>query len=179
MEATQKVTKDWHRPVASDPDGGSFASYTDIRVIRGDEHWRSPTTSPSGGDTIAMALGLNRHLRGPELTDRLEELEVALAPFQMRPHWSVPPSCFCLKFIWASERPSQVDDLHTRGKMTTFGAEDYQRVYGSALDDFRRVADELDPSGKFRNAWAAGKIFGEEVQSVQAEVGVADVAAKT
>ena len=95
MEATQKVTKDWHRPVASDPDGGSFASYTDIRVIRGDEHWLSPTTSPSGGDTIAMALGLNRHLRGPELTDRLEELEAALAPFQMRPHWSLPPSCFC------------------------------------------------------------------------------------
>ena len=63
--------------------------------------------------------------------------------------------------------------------MTTFGAEDYQRVYGSALDDFRRVADELDPSGKFRNAWAAGKIFGEEVQSVQVEAGVTDVAAKT
>ena len=54
MEATWAVTKDWHLPPASDPDGRPFANYTDIRVIRGDEHWLSATTSHHGGDTIAM-----------------------------------------------------------------------------------------------------------------------------
>jgi hypothetical protein len=80
-------------------------------------------------------MGLNRNLRGPELTDALEALEAALAPFRMRPHW---------------------------GKMSRFAVADYEREYGAALDDFRRVANELDPGGKFRNGWALAKIFGEE-----------------
>jgi len=68
----------------------------------------------------------------------LKALEAALLPFQMRPHW---------------------------GKMSTYGLDDYERCYGSKLDDFRRVANELDPSGKFRNDWARAKIFGELAES--------------
>jgi len=61
MQATREVTKDWHLPAKSDPDGRPFANYTDIRVIRGDEHWMSATTSHHGGDTIAMAMGINKN----------------------------------------------------------------------------------------------------------------------
>ena len=69
-------------------------------MIRADEHWLSPTTSHHGGDTIAMAMGLNKNLRGEELLSGLRALEVALAPFKMRPHW---------------------------GKLSTFGVTDYER----------------------------------------------------
>jgi hypothetical protein len=79
-------------------------------------------------------MGLNKNARGEELTSALKALEAALLPFQMRPHW---------------------------GKMTSYSREDYERCYGSKLDDFRRVADTLDPAGKFRNDWAKAKIFGE------------------
>ena len=57
MAATAEVSKDWHLPPKCDPEGRPFANYTDIRVVRGDEHWMSPTTSHHGGDTIAMVMG--------------------------------------------------------------------------------------------------------------------------
>ena len=37
--------------------------------------------------------------------------------------------------------------------------DDYRRCYGSKLDDFCKVANELDPSGKMRNDWAEEKLF--------------------
>jgi xylitol oxidase len=133
MAATWEVSKDWHLPCSTDPEGKPFANYTDIRVIRGDEHWLSPTTSHHGGDTIAMAMGLNKNARGEVLVSALKDLEAALLPFQMRPHW---------------------------GKLSTYTHEDYKRIYGSKLDEFCRVANELDPSGKMRNDWAEEKLFG-------------------
>ena len=132
MQATREVSKDWHLPCPTDPDGAPFANYTDIRVIKGDEHWLSPTTSYHGGDTIAMAMGLNKNARGEVLTSALKAVEEALLPFQMRPHW---------------------------GKMSTYTHDDYRRCYGAKLDDFCKVANELDPSGKMRNDWAEEKLF--------------------
>ncbi len=53
------------------------------------------------------------------------QVEAALEPFGPRPHWG--------KIFTASPAAT---------------AARYPR-----LDDFRRLAAELDPSGKFRNAW--------------------------
>ena len=79
-------------------------------------------------------MGLNKNLRGEELLSGLKALETALAPFQMRPHW---------------------------GKLSTFGVADYERCYGEKLDNFRAVAESMDPTGKFRNEWVRRKIFGQ------------------
>ena len=80
-----------------------------------------------------MAMGLNKNARGDVLISALKALEDALSPFQMRPHW---------------------------GKMSTYTHADYRRLYGSKLDAFCRVANELDPTGKMRNDWAKEKLFG-------------------
>eukprot|EP01051_Picozoa_sp_SAG22_P002284 SAG22_NODE_100_length_20558_cov_10.189305_19_plen_235_part_00 len=135
MRATQAATKDWHLPPACDPTGQPTANYTDVRLIRADEQLLAATTSAGGGDTVAMAMGLNRRLADDpaELAATVGKLEAALAPFEMRPHW---------------------------GKLTTWGAAEYERAYGPALAEFRRVARALDPTGKFRNRWVAEKLFG-------------------
>lgn len=65
MELTREVSKQWHAAVTTDPRGRAFANYTDIRIIRADDtQLLSATTTAEGGDTIAMAMGLNQHLEG-------------------------------------------------------------------------------------------------------------------
>ncbi|EKX67361.1 FAD-binding protein [Streptomyces ipomoeae] len=55
----------------------------------------------------------------------VRQVEEALAPFEARPHW---------------------------GKVFTVPAVELKRLY-PRLDDFRALADTLDPTGKFRNAF--------------------------
>jgi len=64
----------------------------------------------------------------------LSIIEEALAPFNPRPHW---------------------------GKLFTLSPAQIQAHY-PRLKDFRALAQELDPQGKFRNAYVARYIFGEK-----------------
>ena len=41
-------------------------------------------------------------------------------------------------------------------------------LYGDRLLQFRALAQELDPHGKFRNEWAAEMIFGEGAEEEEA-----------
>ena len=88
-------------------------------------HWLSPTTSYHGGDTIAMAMGLNKNARGEVLTSALKAVEEALLPFQMRPHW---------------------------GKMHWSDAPTLRAAYGDdAWAAFAEQREAMDPTGVFLN----------------------------
>ena len=67
----------------------------------------------------------------PAVQTVLPRIEAALAPFNVRPHW---------------------------GKLFTMAPADIQRRY-PRLDDFQRLATDLDPAGKFRNAFIDDYIF--------------------
>lgn len=62
----------------------------------------------------------------------LPVLEEALAPFEPRPHW---------------------------GKLFELSPERVQAVY-PRMEDFRRLAEEMDPGGKFRNDYVDRYVFG-------------------
>jgi xylitol oxidase len=68
----------------------------------------------------------------PAVRQLLPVIERELAPFGVRPHW---------------------------GKLFTVPAADLQARY-ERLADFRKLARELDPRGKFRNAFLASTVFG-------------------
>ena len=48
-------------------------------------------------------------------------------------------------------------------------------LYGDRLTQFRALAQELDPHGKFRNEWAAEMIFGEGAEEEEAVAAAAVV----
>jgi alditol oxidase len=72
--------------------------------------------------------------RPAEVLAVLPQLESALAQFGVRPHW---------------------------GKLFVGSAEALEAVYPK-LPDFRRLAQEVDRGGKFRNAFLQGYVFGDE-----------------
>jgi alditol oxidase len=84
-----------------------------------------------GGD--AVAFHFSWVLDWPPVAAFLPALEAALAPFGARPHWGK-------LFLIPS---AQVCALYPR------------------CDDFRALACELDPGGKFRNAFLDRTVFGE------------------
>jgi alditol oxidase len=63
----------------------------------------------------------------------LPQIESALRPFGMRPHW---------------------------GKLFTASAEDVEAVYPK-LPEFRRLLETFDRAGKFRNEFIARYVWGE------------------
>lgn len=67
----------------------------------------------------------------PAVSRMLPHIEAALAPFAVRPHW---------------------------GKLFTMSAADIQPRY-PRLGDFQRLVQDLDPTGKFRNAFIDDYIF--------------------
>jgi xylitol oxidase len=83
-----------------------------------------------GGDTVAFHF---TWMREPAAVKRVvAELEAALAPFAARPHW---------------------------GKVFAADAAAIAPLY-DRLDDFRALADRLDPRGAFRNAWLEERVLG-------------------
>jgi len=72
-------------------------------------------------DSVAIHFTWQR--RPDEVAAVLPAIEDALAPFAPRPHW---------------------------GKVFTVAPDDVRARY-PRLDDFRRLAAEMDPAGKFRN----------------------------
>ena len=83
-----------------------------------------------GQDVVAIHFNWHKDWEG--VCEFLPKFEEALAPFEPRPHWG--------KLFELS--PGQVQARYPR------------------LDDFRDLAKDLDPDGKFRNAYVEKYIFG-------------------
>jgi xylitol oxidase len=88
--------------------------------------------SPQYG-RASVGIHFTWHRRQPEVERTLAEVEAVLAPFDARPHWG--------KLFTA--RAAQIAPLYER------------------LEDFRRLRDELDPRGAFRNHWLSSRVLGD------------------
>ncbi|GAB2983612.1 FAD-binding protein [Frigoribacterium salinisoli] len=92
--------------------------------------------SPSGGRQ-SVAFHFTWQRRADEVLAALPHVEEALAPFDPRPHW---------------------------GKVSTFGRDEMRRAY-PRLDEFAAHAADVDPDGRFRNAFLARTVLGGEDQA--------------
>ena len=102
---------------------------SEIRSIAADALWLSPFYEQD-----SIAFHFTWRPRPAEVLAVLPQIESALAPFSVRPHW---------------------------GKLFVGSAEALDAVYPK-LPDFRRLARELDSGGKFRNAFLRRYVFGGE-----------------
>jgi len=98
----------------------------EIRTIAADDLWMSPCHH-----VPCVAFHFSCRQDWPALKDVLPQLEAALAPFDVRPHW---------------------------GKMFTMPPETILSRYPKAAA-FRDLLGAHDPSGKFRNAFVERTIF--------------------
>jgi hypothetical protein len=131
LHAVQRVASKWGTPVASDPLGQPLLLYCELRVVRGDDLWLSQSTTADGGDTLALAFGMNKSdytaaMRGATA------LENQLAQFSMRPHWA---------------------KLHT---MTPSAV---TALYGDNWGKFVDLCAAHDPDHKFLNDWATSHLY--------------------
>jgi xylitol oxidase len=99
---------------------------TEIRTIAADD---MPMSMHHQRDSLAIHFTWKPE--EPAVRRLLPEIEAALAPFSVRPHWA--------KIFEISP--------------------DYLHPQYSALPQFRALAQELDPGGKFRNAYLQRNIF--------------------
>ena len=100
---------------------------TEIRTIAADD---LPMSMHYRRDSLAIHFTWKPE--EPAVRKLLPEIEAALAPFAVRPHW---------------------------GKIFEI-APSYLRQQYNDLPQFRALAQELDPTGKFRNAYLERNIFG-------------------
>lgn len=100
---------------------------SEVRSMAADELWLSNNYQRAG-----IGLHFTWKPLQPEVEALLPELEAALAPFDMRPHW---------------------------GKLFAADAQQLAPLY-PRFDDFRALARRLDPDGKFRNAFLDRNVFG-------------------
>jgi xylitol oxidase len=98
----------------------------EIRTVASDELWLSPS---GGRETAGFHITWLPHQADVEAA--LEHLELALAPFDARPHW---------------------------GKLFVADAARLAEVYPQ-LPRFRQLAGHWDPAGKFRNAFLDRYVF--------------------
>jgi len=102
---------------------------SEIRSIAADTLWLSPFSEQD-----SIAFHFTWQPRPAEVLAVLPQIESALAPFSVRPHW---------------------------GKLFVGSAEALEAVYPK-LPDFRRLAQGLDSGGKFHNAFLRRYVFGDE-----------------
>ncbi|MCA9858277.1 MAG: FAD-binding protein [Thermomicrobiales bacterium] len=88
-------------------------------------------SSAYGTDTVC--LHFTWQFEPEKVVEMLPAIEAALAPFDPRPHW---------------------------GKLFLATADELTPRYPK-MDDFRALANRLDPKGKFRNAFLERHVFGE------------------
>ncbi|MHA7143551.1 FAD-binding protein [Arthrobacter sp. TmT3-37] len=100
---------------------------SEVRSMAADELWMSNNYQRDG-----IGLHFTWKPLQPEVEALLPEIEAALAPLSVRPHW---------------------------GKLFLAGADQLAPAY-PRFDDFRRLALRLDPSGKFRNDFLDRTVFG-------------------
>ena len=107
----------------------SLLLVSEIRSIAADTLWLSPFSEQD-----SIAFHFTWQPRPAEVLAVLPQIESALAPFSVRPHW---------------------------GKLFVGSAEALEAVYPK-LPDFRRLAQGLDSGGKFHNAFLRRYVFGDE-----------------
>jgi xylitol oxidase len=100
----------------------------EIRSIAADSLWLSPFFEQD-----SIAFHFTWQPRPEEVLAVLPQMESALSPFGVRPHW---------------------------GKLFVGSAAEIEAAYPK-LPGFRRLAHELDSGGKFRNAFLRRYVFGE------------------
>ncbi len=100
---------------------------SEVRSMAADELWLSNNYQRAG-----IGLHFTWKPLQLEVEALLPELEAALAPLGMRPHW---------------------------GKLFAADAQQLAPHY-PRFDDFRALAQRMDPEGKFRNAFLDRKVFG-------------------
>ena len=107
---------------------GSSILYAEVRAVRGDGQLLSPYTcdDADGYDTVAITNGLCGSLGEARVLQAASVLEEALAPLRARPHW---------------------------GKLSAVTPKGLEDLYGERLVRFRQICDDVDPGGKFSNAW--------------------------
>ncbi len=127
LDAVRRVAERWGEPVASDPTGAPLLLYCELRVVRGDDLWLAPYATADGGDTLALAFGMNR-VAGKRVLEAASDMERAIAPFAPRPHWAKLHSM----------RPREVTAL-----------------FGDKWNAFCDLCERRDPGRKFVNQWAA------------------------
>jgi xylitol oxidase len=99
---------------------------SEIRTIAADELWMSPCYQRDG-----VAIHFTWQQKPREVLALLPQIEAALAPFAVRPHW---------------------------GKLFTLDPEVLQSRYPKYAD-FTALARQYDPEGKFRNHYLDTNIF--------------------
>jgi xylitol oxidase len=114
---------------------GASLLYAEVRAVRGGEQLLCPATcdSAEGSDTIAITHGMCGSLGEARVLQAAGVLEEALAPLRARPHW---------------------------GKLTSLTPGEIEELYGERLVTFRRHRHEVDPQGKFTNAWLDEMVVG-------------------
>lgn len=100
---------------------------SEIRSVAADDLWLSPSYQRAG-----VALHLTWKPQQAAVEALLPDLEAALAPFAVRPHWG------------------KLFQADAAALATSF----------PRLEDFRALADRLDPAGKFRNTFLERTVFG-------------------
>ena len=115
------------------------------QVKAGDGAWLSPHNKDPADATTDAYLGIHISFNGdPTLRKTIQEdflpvLEQALHPYGARPHWGKlgTPKLYCYSRL--------------------------QELYGKeALDQFQKLCQKHDPSGKFRNEFLQKLLFGKE-----------------
>ncbi len=101
---------------------------SEVRTIAADALWMSPCYGQAG-----VGLHFSWHRDLPAVQKLLPLIEVALAPFEARPHW---------------------------GKLFAMSPAHVQSLYRK-LPDFRDLLRAFDPLGKFRNAFLDAYVFGK------------------
>ncbi|WP_031497250.1 D-arabinono-1,4-lactone oxidase [Bryobacter aggregatus] len=100
---------------------------TEIRTIAADDLWMSPCYKRA-----SVAIHFTWKQDWESVRRVLPQIEKALSPYQVRPHW---------------------------GKLFTIAPKELQAKY-ARLPDFVRLANKYDPKGKFRNDFLNANIFG-------------------
>lgn len=104
----------------------------EFRQVKGDGAWLSPQPVDSLG--IHISFNADSAYRDRVVNQALPALEAALEPFGARAHWG--------KLGRKSFSPDRVEAL-----------------YGERLRQFRKLAEEHDPDGKFRNVHLRTMLF--------------------
>jgi xylitol oxidase len=100
---------------------------TEIRTVAADQLWMSMNYRE---DSVALHFTWKRE---QDAVERITaEIEEALAPFHMRPHW---------------------------GKLFHMNAATIATLY-ERHGDFVRLQERLDPRGAFRNQWLQSRVLG-------------------
>ena len=115
------------------PEIAPLSMVVEFRVIAPDDAWMSTANGESSGGEPLFALDFQWAPDEQATLPIIAKIEQALASFKPLPHWA---------------------------KLFTLSPSNYLPLY-RRLDAFKRIANELDPGGKFRNSFINEKVFAE------------------